>query len=146
VYCLIYDKDGEIRFTEELTSAQEYKQYNPDHQKYWRLIAAEIQCFGANTFATLFRAGKGVEYKEVLIDVCDKLKVNYNKDSSTSKIEENLLMKILADALEKMSPAELKELADTVGIKNTRYAVTTMLLADLAGIITGVAMAYIFFG
>ncbi|HWR33402.1 MAG TPA: nucleoside recognition domain-containing protein [Chitinophagaceae bacterium] len=33
-----------------------------------------------------------------------------------------------------------------VSIKNTRYAVTTMLLADLAGIITAIAMAYIFFG
>lgn len=33
-----------------------------------------------------------------------------------------------------------------VGIKNTRYAVTTMLLADLAGIITAVTMAYLFFG
>jgi spore maturation protein SpmA/spore maturation protein SpmB len=33
-----------------------------------------------------------------------------------------------------------------VGIKNTRYAVGTMLLADLAGIITAIAMAYLFFG
>lgn len=33
-----------------------------------------------------------------------------------------------------------------VGIKNTRYAVTTMLLADLAGIITAITMAYLFFG
>src|SRR5688572_24493255 len=32
-----------------------------------------------------------------------------------------------------------------VGIRNTRYAVTTMLLADLAGIITAIAMTYIFF-
>ncbi len=32
-----------------------------------------------------------------------------------------------------------------VGIKNSRYAVTTMLLADLAGIITAIVMAYIFF-
>lgn len=32
-----------------------------------------------------------------------------------------------------------------VGIKNTRYAVTTMLLADLAGIITAITMAYLFF-
>jgi uncharacterized protein YaaW (UPF0174 family) len=134
VYCLIYDKDGEIRFTEELTAEQEYKRYNPDHQKYWRLIAAEIQCFGANTFATIFRGGKGVEYKEVLIDVCDKLKVNYNKDSSTSKIEENLLMKILADALEKMSPAELKELADTVGIKNTSNLTSGFMVGSFQAI------------
>jgi spore maturation protein SpmB len=32
-----------------------------------------------------------------------------------------------------------------VGIKNTRYAVSTMLLADLAGIITAVTIAYLFF-
>jgi spore maturation protein SpmB len=32
-----------------------------------------------------------------------------------------------------------------VGIKNTRYAVTTMLLADLAGVITAIGLAYIFF-
>jgi spore maturation protein SpmA/spore maturation protein SpmB len=33
-----------------------------------------------------------------------------------------------------------------VGIKNSRYAVSTMLLADLAGIITAIALAYLFFG
>ncbi|HEX5653180.1 MAG TPA: nucleoside recognition domain-containing protein [Chitinophagaceae bacterium] len=32
-----------------------------------------------------------------------------------------------------------------VGIKNTRYAVSTMLLADLAGIITAITIAYLFF-
>lgn len=32
-----------------------------------------------------------------------------------------------------------------VGIKNTRYAVTAMLLADLVGVITSVILAYIFF-
>jgi spore maturation protein SpmB len=33
-----------------------------------------------------------------------------------------------------------------VNIKNTRYSIGSMLLADLAGIITAIAMAYIFFG
>jgi len=32
-----------------------------------------------------------------------------------------------------------------VGIKNTRYAVGTMLLADLAGVLTAIAIAYLFF-
>lgn len=32
-----------------------------------------------------------------------------------------------------------------VGIKNTRYAVSTMLLADLVGIITAISIAYLFF-
>jgi len=119
VYCLTHDKDGSVRFTEELTANELYKQHYPDHVKYWQMIAAEIQCFGANSFMTVFRGGKGVEYKEILMDVCDKMKVNYNKSSSVEKIEGNLLMKILEDALEKMTPEELKELAAATGVKNT---------------------------
>ena len=109
VYVLTHDKDGETRFTEELTTNENYKKFFPEHNKYWEDIAAELQCYGGNTFATIFRGGKGVEYKEILIDVCDKLKVNFNKDSSIETIETNLLMKILTDAIEKMSPEELKE-------------------------------------
>lgn len=118
VYCLTHNKDGCNRLTEELTLSDLYKEHYPDHTKYWHLIAAEIQCFGANTFATILRGGKGVLYKEILMDVCDKMKVNYNKDSSTEKIESNLLMKILTDALEKMSPEELRELAEALGLDN----------------------------
>jgi len=118
VYCLTHDKDGSSRITEELTGYDLYKKHCPDHQKYWELIAAEIQCFGANTLATIFRGGKGVVYREVLMDVCDKMKVNYNKESTTEKIENNLLLKILTDALESMSPEELKKLAEAVGIEN----------------------------
>ena len=100
VYLLTHDKDGERRLTESLTQEDNYKKYYPDHTQYWKEIAAEIQCFGGNTFVNMFRGG-GVSYKEILCDVCDKMKVNYNKDSSTKKIEQNLLLKILEDALEK---------------------------------------------
>jgi spore maturation protein SpmB len=34
----------------------------------------------------------------------------------------------------------------SVAIKNTRYAIGAMLLADLVGIITSIALAYLFFG
>jgi len=118
VYCLTHDKDGEARLTEELTTSDLYKRYHPHHHGYWELIAAELQCFGANSFATMFRGGKGVPYKEVLTDVCDKLKVNYNKDSSVEVIEQNMLMKILNDAIEKMSPEEIRELAESIGAKD----------------------------
>ncbi|VBG63282.1 DUF3944 domain-containing protein [Burkholderia cepacia] len=118
VRCLTHDKDGSARLTEELTMADDYKKYAPDHSKYWQLIAAEVQCFGGNTFATMFRGGKGVLYKEVLCDVCDKMDVNYNAKSSVETIEGNLLMKILQDALAKMTPEELRELAKELGIKD----------------------------
>jgi len=119
VYCLTHDKDGDDRLTEELTNHDLYKKYYPEHSEYWKEIAAEIQCFGANTFATMFRGGEGVEYKEVLTDVCSKMKVNFNKNSSVEKIEQNLLIKILEDAIENMSPDELKELARATGVENT---------------------------
>lgn len=128
VYSLTHDKDGSPRLTEELTGYDLYKKHHPDHQKYWELIAAEIQCFGANTLVTIFRGGKGVVYKEILMDVCDKMNVNYNKESTTEKIENNLLMKILTDALEKMTSEELKELAESVGIKNVGVINTEMFV------------------
>ncbi len=118
VHCLAYDRDGSARFTEELTSRQRYQQLYPDHQKYWDLIAAEIQSYGANTFATILRNGVGVPYKTVLFDVCDKLKVNYNRNASAEQIEGNLLMKILTVALESMTPEQLNELARATGVAN----------------------------
>ncbi|AKE08965.1 DUF3944 domain-containing protein [Serratia liquefaciens] len=118
VDCLIYDKDGETRWTEELSSNENYKRYKPQHSKYWRDIAAEIQCFGGNTVATMFRGGKGVEYREVLTDVCDKMKVNYNSKSSIENIEQCLMLKVLNDAFEKMSAEELKDFAREIGVKN----------------------------
>lgn len=128
VHCLIYDNGGDPRWTEELTDSDEYKAHMPDHRQYWKQIAAEVQTFGANTFATLLRGGEGVRYKEVLMNVCDKLKVNYNRASSTQTIETNLLMKILSDALDNMSPAELRTLAESVGIKSQSGVTSEVML------------------
>lgn len=130
VYTLTCDESGDSRFSETLTSSEEYKRYYPEHNKYWEKIVAEIQTFGGNTLANIFRAGEGVLYKEILSDACDKLKVNYNKTSSVEKIEENLLMKICEDSLEKMSPDEIKELAKALGLENTQFITKQTILAS----------------
>lgn len=130
VYLLTHDKNGNIRLTEELTRSDSYKAHYPDHHQYWQEIAGEIQCFGANTFATLFRRGKGVLYKEILQDVCDKLKVNYNKDASTETIESYLFMKILESSLDKMSTEELQQLSNEFGLKNTNGITPQILLGS----------------
>ena len=122
VEILIKDKDGKTRYTEELTKSKKYMRYSPDHQKYWDDIAAEIQTFGANTIATIFRFGKGVTYKEILCDVCQDLKVNFNEKSSTSAIEKNLLDKVYTQAIEELSNEELKKLADAVDIPTTNLS------------------------
>lgn len=80
-------------------------------------IAEELQCYGGNSFANFFR-NEGVLYKEILCDACDHLKVNYNEESPTSLIEQNMLSKLLKDSLEKMSGREIKELCDGLGMTN----------------------------
>ncbi|ULJ61824.1 DUF3944 domain-containing protein [Wielerella bovis] len=119
VNILIYDKDGDARFTEGLTISDNYKKYKPNHKMYWKEIAEEIQLFGGNTIVNLlFRFNKGVEYKEILCDVCDKLKVNYSKYAPIDMIENCLLQKILYDALKNMTPDQIKELGVELGIDN----------------------------
>ncbi|MCQ2875021.1 DUF3944 domain-containing protein [Helicobacter pylori] len=114
---LVYDKDGEKRFTEGLTLSEEYKRHGNDYAKYAERIAEELQHYGANSFASALR-GTGVLYREILCEVCNKLKVNYNKKSDTTLIEENMLSKLLKDSLEKMSGREIKELCNELGMTN----------------------------
>ncbi|MGL2503233.1 DUF3944 domain-containing protein, partial [Helicobacter pylori] len=91
---LVFGKDGEKRHNEKLTSSIEYKRHGDDYAKYAERIAEELQYYGSNSFASFIK-GEGVLYKEILCDVCDKLKVNYNKKTETTLIEQNMLSKIL---------------------------------------------------
>ncbi len=78
-------------------------------------IAEELQRYGGNTFINFFR-NEGVLYKEILCDVCDRLKVSYNEKSSTSLIEQNMLAKLLKDSFEQMSKKDLEELRHELGM------------------------------
>lgn len=118
---LTKDKDGDTRLTEELTYTENYKKYYPDQlQLMCEDIAEELQLYGGNTFMNMFR-GHGVEYKEILIDVCNKMKVNYNKNSSVELIEYNLLQTILIDSLDNMSVKELEILMKEMEISTQGF-------------------------
>nr|WP_321330382.1 DUF3944 domain-containing protein [Alcaligenes faecalis] len=131
VQVLIYDKDGKKRYSENLSEKATYKANTPKHSRYWQDIAEEIQRFGANGIITnIFRGGKGILYREVLCDVCEKMDVNFNKDAPVYLIEENLLMKILSTSLEKMSEADVNELARSLGLKNKDLISAEVLLAS----------------
>ena len=102
---------------EELTDTKGYKRHHPDHNKYWREIATEIQTFGGSTFSNIYR-GQGTIYREILHDVCDRLKVNYNKGSSIQNIEMNLLQKALTDSFEKLDSDQRAEVLKALGDEN----------------------------
>jgi len=126
---LTKDSDGTERLTEELTMSEEYKRYAPNHEKYWHLIAAEIQCFGANTFATIFRGGKGVLYREVLEDVCDKLDVSYNPTDITAVVEMKLLENILEKSLEQLDFKQRQEIVKELNLKTTDFSKQGVIIA-----------------
>ncbi len=83
------------------------------------LISTELRSFGGNSLFNLFRGGNGVPYKELLCDVADHLKVNYNKNNDCAKIEMEILLKVLEQSIEKMSDQERKELFENLGGKFT---------------------------
>lgn len=120
VYVLTHDKDGEVRFSESLTNDDLYKRFYPEHKEYLDLILEELQTFGGNSIINVFRGG-GVKYKEILCDVCDKMKVNYNKNSKVENIEQGLFMKILEDATKEMNTEDLKKLVEELKLNTTNY-------------------------
>ena len=134
VFILTKAKDGAARLTEELTQEERYNQYYPDHSEYWDLIAAELQCFGANTFATIIRGGEGVLYRELLTDACNKMKVNYNSSASVEVIEMNLLMKILTDSIEEMDTEDLRKIVEDLNLKTTDLSKQAVIAALQAGV------------
>ncbi|MBY6251086.1 MULTISPECIES: DUF3944 domain-containing protein [Enterobacteriaceae] len=137
VSILITDpRDGDTRWTESLTSTPEYRLLAPEHRRYWQLIAAEFQRYGANTLVSLIRLGQGVTYREILGDVCDKLDVNFNLKSTTETIELCLLMKVLEKSLDQMTPEELATFSRNMQLDLTNPTPQLILMAVQAAIRT----------
>ena len=135
-------KKGDTRWTEELTTTESYKKYYPEQlQLMCDDIADELQRYGGNTFMNILR-GHGVEYRELLIDVCKKMKVNFNSNASVEMIEYNLLQKILVDSLENMTVEELKKMMDEMNIPNQGFGKQTMVAALQIAIKRGGFTAY----
>ena len=120
---LVYDKDNNPRYSETLSRTRLYKESYPSQlQKAWTEIAHEFQLYGGDSFANFFR-GYGVPYREILMDVCDKKKVNYNKNSSTERIEMYLIQKLMDDVLEEMDDEQLQELVKDLQLDAMKNAV-----------------------
>lgn len=108
---IIHDKDGTERIASEIKSDPAFKRLEgqPDQwRKSWMLVAGELQHFGGDSLVNLFRR-TGVSYREILGDVCDKMKVKYAKGSSAYDIENALIERLVEISWEKMSESEKEE-------------------------------------
>ncbi len=101
---------------EKLTDTDAYLRNYPDNMRnMWREIANELQRYGGNTFANCCR-GYGVPYREIVRDVCKKMRVDYSEHEAIEAVEERLLRKMFADAVGRMDTKELGELAAALEI------------------------------
>ena len=134
---MTFDRDGKVRYAEQLTNSDAYIYCYPNRlQMMWQDIANELQRFGGNTLMNLYR-GSGVRYREILNDVCRKMKVYYTGRESTAQLEEKLLQKMCLTAVNDMSEEELRTMTEELDMptKNPkRYAmVAAMQLAIRKG-------------
>lgn len=80
-------------------------------------ISAYLRRMGSNDIATVFRGGDGVDYNEIVCDVGKKLKAP--GISSALSVEDNeraIIEKLFADAFDKMTEDEKRELLRSIGI------------------------------
>lgn len=105
-----------------------------------RIISNHLRKMGSNDFATLFRGGDGVPYREVVYDVGKKLKVPGITEGSASANEKKIIEKLFADALDKMTEEERKQLMASIGISSkdipigsSGLIITQFLLKEFGG-------------
>jgi len=135
---------GEKRLTEQLSAEPHFAGSSDDLTKVWHLIAAELQRFGGDTVASIFRGGHGVIYWEILKDVCGHMKVEIRDGEELSVVEGRVLIKVLESSLEKMTEEQRTEFVRSAaalfadGKFNPASATPAAILAALqAGIAMG---------
>ena len=117
-----YNKDKDLEFmrytdSEMLSILSKYVFSDKSEDKnthQWNSIAGELQHFGGNSIANFFRR-TGVLYYEILIDVCDELKVTTNKEKEAVDIEQDLLAHLFGNAWKEMSKADKDSLKSELG-------------------------------
>lgn len=109
---IVYDQKGKERFTEGLTSTKVYKDNYPENMiSVIPEMIDEIQHYGGNTIINAIR-NHGVPYREILINVAKRLKVNFNNSNSTELIEQYLLQRILLLSVDKMTEEDVRHLSE----------------------------------
>jgi uncharacterized protein YaaW (UPF0174 family) len=134
--------NGQGRMASQLDSTTIYVENSPNHSAYADEIAAEIQKFGGNTIANIFRGGKGVLYGEIVRDVARRLKVNFNDSMDVASIEFQILLKVLARAWENMTDDQRREFLTELGIDSSTIPNALPIMAVQTAIRTSGFLAY----
>ena len=132
---------GKGRWTSELDHTEIYQQHYPDHQHYVYEIAAELQLYGGHTAVNFVRE-HGVPYREICCDVASRLKVNFNPQAAIEVIESAILMKVLEDSWERMSPTQRATFLEELGLSRTKIGAGLPIHVLRMGIQAGGFLSY----
>ncbi len=124
---LLYDKDGKARLTEKLSLSESFKkaQNKDDYKSAWKNAVR----------------GKGVEYKEILMDVCGKLSIKVDESQKTIEIEQAFLASIFEKSWKDMNEEDRRDFQESVGIDG-KLAGPAALAAMIAAINAGGFASY----
>ena len=130
---LTHDEEGNIRFSEKLTEKDSYIENYPDNCKsLWKDIAMELQLFGGNTFANIFRQGHGPAYESIVYDVCKEMEVeNIDEHDTAEDMEKALLDKVTEKMLDELTYEQRKQVMKDLNIKHRTYNKQAVMAALL---------------
>jgi uncharacterized protein YaaW (UPF0174 family) len=155
---LIYRKSGKERINEELSVQDRFRQCKGKYREVWDLLGAELQLYGGDSIVNLLRGVKtgnfgggwgivfqgrrGCLYREILIDVCKKLRVAFDVEEEVQEIERHLLMKIIRKAINKMTLEEKKLFAVEMKLNTEDYSTRSIVIALQAAVKIGGFRSY----
>lgn len=123
----VIKENGEYRKNLCFGNKKKFETYYPHHEKYIDELLEEIQTFGGNTIANIVRLGKGVSYKEIVLDICNHIGVEYDEKDSVELNEQKILIKLLSNKNKEEIKSYLKDtkkLADSAGQKAKRFGIS----------------------
>lgn len=103
-------------------------------------IANYLRQMGSHDIGTVLRGGEGVAYDKIVFDVGKKLKAKVTQSNSVEANEEQILLKMFEDSLERMTEDEKRSILLSMGVKEgsipygpLAVAVVQNLLRELGG-------------
>jgi uncharacterized protein YaaW (UPF0174 family) len=120
---LVYNEKGQKRNDETLSSRKSYSTYYPNEiKKIVPDIVDELQRYGGNKILNALR-GHGIQYRNILEDICDQYKIKYNEFNTVDEVEGYLLRKLLLSSVDIMSEEDVLQISKDIKSKETLKAI-----------------------
>ena len=114
---LVYNEKGQKRNDETLSSRKSYIAYYPNEIKQIVPdIVDELQRYGGNKVLNALR-GHGIQYRNILEDICDQYKIKYNDFNTIEEVEGFLLRKLLLTSVDEMTMEDIQRISAEIKTK-----------------------------